>query len=356
MVSVNEKLLKGREATLGPEHPDTIRALFNLAVSYKETGAYEKAAARFEQVIPTLEAHAQPDVPDLPKFSYLVDDCYIRLGQPQKSVPLFERALKQARFHYGPGDPMTYSMLNNLGTAYWRHKQLDKSIPLFEGAVKGQAAQSGRDHPETIRTIGNLGVNYKDAGRFPEAVPLLEEAYRASAKYPQLRGIGTPLLDAYVGLGKAQQAAALVQELLAEVRKMLPKDSPQLAGQLASLGLLLLQVKAFNEAEPLIRECLAIREKTQPEAWTTFNTKSLLGGALLGQKKYAEAEPLLLKGCEGMQQRGATIPQQGKIRLTEALERVIKLYEAIDKKDDATKWRKELDATRAAQKKLQKQP
>ncbi len=26
----------------------------------------------------------------------------------------------------------------------------------------------------------------------------------------------------------------------------------------------------------------------------------MLGGALLGQKKYAEAEPLLLKGYEGM--------------------------------------------------------
>jgi len=40
-------------------------------------------------------------------------------------------------------------------------------------------------------------------------------------------------------------------------------------------------------------ECLAIRAKKEPDAWTTFNTKSLLGGALLGQKKYGAAEPLL---------------------------------------------------------------
>jgi hypothetical protein len=39
-----------------------------------------------------------------------------------------------------------------------------------------------------------------------------------------------------------------------------------------------------------------------------------------------------------------------KIRLTEALERLVQLYEAMDKKDDAAKWRKELDATKAAQK------
>ena len=41
----------------------------------------------------------------------------------------------------------------------------------------------------------------------------------------------------------------------------------------------------------------------EPDTWTTFNTKSMLGGALLGQKKYAEAEPLLLKGYAGMKRR-----------------------------------------------------
>jgi hypothetical protein len=30
------------------------------------------------------------------------------------------------------------------------------------------------------------------------------------------------------------------------------------------------------EAEPLLRECLPIREKTQPNVWSTFNTKSIL--------------------------------------------------------------------------------
>ena len=44
--------------------------------------------------------------------------------------------------------------------------------------------------------------------------------------------------------------------------------------------------------------------------WTTFNTKSLLGASLLGQKKYAEAEPLLVAGYSGLKQREAKIPEQ----------------------------------------------
>ena len=95
------------------------------------------------------------------------------------------------------------------------------------------------------------------------------------------------------------------------------------------------------EAEPLLRECLAIREKTQPDAWTTFNTQSMLGGALLGQKKYADAEPLLLAGYEGMKQREKTIPPQGDTRIPEALDRLIELYTATDKPDEVKKWQAE---------------
>lgn len=63
--------------------------------------------------------------------------------------------------------------------------------------------------------------------------------------------------------------------------------------------------------------------------------KSLLGDALLGQQKFAEAEPLLKDGYEGLTQRAAQIPPQGKVRLTEALERLVRLYEATGRKEEA---------------------
>ena len=123
---------------------------------------------------------------------------------------------------------------------------------------------------------------------------------------------------------------------------------------MATLGLSLLQANALAEAEPLFRQCLAIREKTQPDGCRTLNTKSLLGGALLGQKKYADAEPLLLAGYDGLKQREKTIPPQGLVRLPEVIERLVQLYEATGKKDDAAKWRKELEAAKVTQEKPMK--
>ena len=181
-------------------------------------------------------------------------------------------------------------------------------------------------------------------------MPLLEEAYRAAKKYPSLRWVDAQLLEAYARASKTEQAAALANDILVDTRKQLPKHSPQLAGQLATIASSLLQANAYPEAEPMLRECLAIREKTETDAWTTFNTKSMLGAALLGQKKYAAAEPLLLAGYEGMKQREAKIPPEGKVRINDALERLIQLAKASQKKQEEAKWRTELEARKKSAK------
>ena len=86
------------------------------------------------------------------------------------------------------------------------------------------------------------------------------------------------------------------------------------------------------------------------------NTRSLLGGALLGQKKYAEAEPLLVKSYQGMKSREKTIPKQGggELRIPEALDRLIELYIAINKPDQAKKWQAERAKYLTAPKELEK--
>jgi eukaryotic-like serine/threonine-protein kinase len=223
---------------------------------------------------------------------------YQRTGKLDLALPLFEETLKLSKAKLGPDHPDTLGSMNNLASVYWSARQLDKSVPLFEESLKLHEKKLGRQHPNTQRTMANLSVNYKDAGRVQEALPLLEEAFQTAKRIPTLRWVGLQLLDGYEKAGKTAEAARLVTELLADARKQLPKDSPQLAGELARFGLSLLQAHAFADAEPLLHECLAIREKTMPDDWSTFNTMSMLGGALLGQKKYAAAEPLLLKGYE----------------------------------------------------------
>jgi tetratricopeptide (TPR) repeat protein len=149
--------------------------------------------------------------------------------------------------------------------------------------------------------------------------------------------------------GKYDRAETLFHELADSWKQKDGADSPQYANQLSGLGSTLLRQQKFTDAEPILRDCLAIRAKKQPDHWFTFNTRSQLGGSLLGQQKYAEAEPLLLQGYDGLKQREAKIPANNKVRLTEALERLVQLYEATGKPDEAAKWRKEMAAGKGKQ-------
>ena len=166
----------------------------------------------------------------------------------------------------GPDHPDTLATLNNLAGAYWQTKQLDRSVPLFEDLLKRHEAKFGRQHPSTQFVVANLGVNYKDAGRLKKAIPLLEEASQSAKRFPTLRWVTGQLSDAYAKAGENAKLADLFHEQLSEARKTLSKDSPRLAGLLAQFGKVLLEQKQWTEAEPLLRETVTIREKSQPDS------------------------------------------------------------------------------------------
>ena len=93
--------------------------------------------------------------------------------------------------------------------------------------------------------------------------------------------------------------------------------------------------------EPVLRECLTTREKAEPDARTTFDTRSMLGGALLGQRKYADAEPLLLAGYDGMKRREKQPPPDTARSLPDAADRLVELYAALGNSAESAKWRAE---------------
>ena len=71
-----------------------------------------------------------------------------------------------------------------------------------------------------------------------------------------------------------------------------------------------------------------------------------LGGSLLGQQKYADAEPLLLAGYEGMKSRENKIPAESWSQLTKACQRVAQLYDVTGRKEKANEWRARLQLSR----------
>ena len=97
----------------------------------------------------------------------------------------------------------------------------------------------------------------------------------------------------------------------------------------------------YAEAESLIRETLAFHKTKEPDDPRTFYWVSLLGAVLMGQQRYAEAEPLILQGYEGMKQREATHHYE-KCELTEAGERVVCFYQVTNQPEKARAWQEKV--------------
>src|SRR5262249_34579091 len=109
----------------------------------------------------------------------------------------------------------------------------------------------------------------------------------------------------------------------------------------------LLRERDFVQAESFLRVFLELAARQPFDDRFRFPAESALGACLLGQKKYAEAEPLLLKGYEGLRDAKEKLPAiflQGPLR--ETLRRLVQLYEERDQPKKAAEWRKELEAVR----------
>ncbi len=386
-----EQTLKLRTAKLGAEHPDTLVAMHNLAGSYLDFSRVDEALTMMEETLKLRIAKQGADHPQTLASMNNLAGGYQAVGKMNKALPLMEETLKLHIAKLGAEHPNTLGSMNNLAAGYQAVGKMEKALPLMEQTLKLRTAKLEAEHPDTIMSIDYLVRGYLAVGKLDRALQHMEESLKVrtaklGAAHPDTLMAMNNLAMGYLDFGKMEQALQLFEQAASSIEKRRFQDlsaksvipntifayeeakqyekaeawrrkwlavvkaetgvtSAAYAGELAALGLLLLKQQKWIEAEPLLREALAIREKVQPDAWTTFNTQSMLDGALLGQKKYADAEPLLLAGYGGIKVRFDKTPAADPARLAmlnrlpEAVDRLIELYTAINKPDEVKKWR-----------------
>jgi eukaryotic-like serine/threonine-protein kinase len=156
----------------------------------------------------------------------------------------------------------------------------------------------------------------------------------------------------YLEQGRTDRAETLCELALQSVRRnpdAIPVATPRIVAHMAAVRL---SQGRDAEAEALLREGLPLAEKYWPEAGFRFHVESLLGASLAGQAKYAEAEPLLLEGCRGLERAQASMPPylSPARRATESLHWLEQLYDAWGKPAQAAEWKKKLaESQKAAQ-------
>jgi len=330
----------------GPDHPDTLETMNNLAMAYLDTGRLADALVLLEEALKTSRAKLGPDQTLTLVSMGNLAHAYTQAGRLADALPLHEEALKRIEAQFGPDHMHTLTALNNLANAYRSAGRLAEALPLFEQTLNRLRKAIGPNHPSTLLAMNNLALAYGDSGRVADAIPLHEEALKLSKAqlepdHPDMLFAMNCLADAYRQAGRFALAESLHKETLKRRQAKLGPNDPSTLQSTNSLAEDYLDIKPA-EAEPLLRQSMAIRNMKFPDDWSTFDTRSLLGASLVGQKRYAEAEPLVIDGYEAMKAREAKIPPNSKARLSKAGARIVQLYEAWGKKEKAEEWRKRL--------------
>jgi serine/threonine protein kinase/Tfp pilus assembly protein PilF len=198
---------------------------------------------------------------------------------------------------------------------------VDESIDWFRAAIKLD--------PDDILSQQWFGIALINKGQVEDAI----------AHYRWLIEVNPKAGIAYAILGQTLDRMGRYDEAVAIWHNGMNAD-PSCTQIFDAYGAALLKRQQWVEAEQLFRNGPWRPNHTYYEL---SYRQSMLGEALLGQKKYAEAEPLLLEGYEEMKkQKEQRWPILWDVTLIpDALDRLIALYTATNKPDELKKWRAE---------------
>jgi serine/threonine protein kinase/tetratricopeptide (TPR) repeat protein len=293
-----------------------------------------RAAAKIDEAFP-----GQPEVEAAVRLT--IGRIYHGLGRWDVAEPHLYQAWELRRACRGVEHPGTLEIMNDLAVVLELRGKLAEAEPLFRRAFAGCCRALGQEHPLTLLTLHNLAWSVHDQGNAAEA----ESLYRRCLE-GRRRTLGPEHPDTLTSLHHwawllwDQERPGLAEPLLREVlelrRRKLPAGHLVIAKTLTLLGWVLTDTGKAPEAEPLLREALAVRRKALPTGhWLTAISANILGGCLTALGRYGEAEPLLLDSCAELQTAAGFPPG----RLPEVLGRLVGLYEAWGKDEEASAWR-----------------
>jgi tetratricopeptide (TPR) repeat protein len=204
---------------LGPEHPDTLASVNNLANSYGALGRHAEAVKLYEQTLALRKAKLGADHPHTLQSMNNLASGYSDLGRYDDALKLYEETLRLQKAKLGPDHPDTLASMNNVASSYSDLGRHADALKLREEAVRLQKAKLGPDHPDTLVSMNHLASSYSDLGRHTDALKLYEETLRLQkAKlgpdHPEtlssMRGVALAL----AGLDRSTEALAVTDEWL----------------------------------------------------------------------------------------------------------------------------------------------
>jgi tetratricopeptide (TPR) repeat protein len=150
------------EATHGPDHAATARALNLLGILLNETGAHAEAREILERAL-AIQGRGERDA-NLGSILANLGMVHQNLGQLEPARDHLERALALHREMFGDIHPAVAADLGNLATVERELGEPAKALDYLRPTIDIARHTYGDVHPETARAITNLGGLLREIG------------------------------------------------------------------------------------------------------------------------------------------------------------------------------------------------
>jgi non-specific serine/threonine protein kinase/serine/threonine-protein kinase len=308
----------------GPTHPVYLRSLKMFGGFLNDQGRPDEAGELVRESYETRKRTLGPEHSDTLNSmqSYAV---FLQIaGRIEESEPLLREQVEIRVRRDGEASQRTLVTMNSHAWTLRKLGRYDESYQVMDRLLELAPAVMGEEHPDTLHYRVHYAELLIESGRKTDAVPVYEQAVAAKRKvlgdaHSKTRDAMYNLCKLYYELGDHDRGIPLFQEFL-EIDRAAGASELDISKSLARLGDMLIAEQRHSEAEPVVSECLAIREGLLPEGdWRTANSRSQLGDCVLADGRYEEAEALLVAAHDALSDH----PDAPEARLAESLERVV---------------------------------
>ncbi|KAI9824171.1 MAG: hypothetical protein M1826_007429 [Phylliscum demangeonii] len=301
---IEKQVLETHERVLGPEHPETLRSMSILALTYAEQGRWDDAK---KLQVQNLEIHKRvlgPEHPDTLASMHNLAWGYCKQGRWDEAAKLQVQNLEMRMTVLGPEHPDTLSGMGNLAFTYGKQGRWDEAEKLQVQDLEIRKRVLGPEHPDTLTGMSNLASTYEDQGRWDEAEKLriqnLEISKRVlGPEHPDTLIRMSILAWSYRPQGRWDEAENLQVQNLEIGKRVLGPEHPDTLTSMGSLAFTYWKQGRWDEAEKLEVQNLEIRMKMLgPEHPDTLTSMEKLALTYRARGRWEEAEKIQIQNLE----------------------------------------------------------
>lgn len=242
---------------LPPDHPDSIAGLSSLAVAQERQGRFMEARATFARVLEFYETSHGTDHPDTAVAKSHLGIVLRRLGEAERAETLLRDAVETLRNVATVDLPYLNVARNNLAEMLFSKGDLEGAEGLYRESLESLENRFGKEHDDYAGTLNNLGFILESRQDYRAAAVLYEQVLsidrrRVGDDHPNLATTLTNLARTHHARGDFAEAEPLYREALAILQHSFGQEHKNTAHGRVQLGLLLADMRQFEEAEELV--------------------------------------------------------------------------------------------------------